>query len=171
MSQYEEYTVSAEIQLPNSHFQFKQLAPTWTVVSLIKKEKKNKIRAGRRWAWGQVHSSSLPPQQQESCFHSSLCSLPPWKLPPRLQTIRWLCGPSTPTFFLRIVELRGHEGEWETGYCISFIDRLFSFVRQLDLPHFLDPPDLMLIVCQFTVLFTSNHAVFFYKNILLDRFY
>lgn len=48
MSQYEEYTVSAEIQLPNSHFQFKQLAPTWTVVSLIKKEKKNKIRAGRR---------------------------------------------------------------------------------------------------------------------------
>ena len=48
------------IQLRNSHFRFKQLAPTWTVVSLIKKEKKNKITAGRRWAWGQVHSSPLP---------------------------------------------------------------------------------------------------------------
>ena len=80
------------------------------------------------------------------------CVVPP---PPRF----FFC------FFLRLVELRGHEGEWETGYCISFIDRLFIFVRQLDLPHFLDPPDSVLAASQFTVLVISNNFWIDFINI------
>lgn len=45
--------------------------------------------------------------------------------------------------------------EWETGYCISFFDRWFSLVRQLDLPHFLDHPDSVLIDCQYS----PHHAI------------
>lgn len=112
--------------------------------------------------WQEV-SMRASAQQQESCV-SILSVLPsPLEATPRLETIRWLCGPSTPAvfffFFLRIAELRGHGGEWETGYCISFTDRLFSLVRQLDLPHFLDHPASMLIDCQLTVLVTSDLAV------------
>lgn len=83
-------------------------------------------------------------QQQESCV--SILSSAPFPLRIYLPYSRQFddCVVPPPPlfffFFLRIVELRGHGGELETGYCISVIHPLFSLVRQLDLPHLLDHP-------------------------------
>lgn len=68
-------------------------------------------------------------QQQESCV-SILSALPSpleAKPPDSRQFHDCVVPPPPQFFFLRIVGLRGHGGEWETGYCISFADGLFSF--------------------------------------------
>lgn len=134
----------------------KQLAPKWTVVPLIKKDK----------GWQEVsmrasaHQLSPTSQQQESCV--SILSCAPFPLRSYIPDSRQFddCVVPPPPlvffFFLRIVELRGHGGEWETGYCISVIDWLFSLVRQLDLTHFLDHLESMLIDCQCSGLVTSD---------------
>lgn len=55
--------------------------------------------------------------------------------------------------------------EWSggggAGYCISFIEQLFSYVRQLDLPQFLHHPELIvsvvfLLVTIYCMLLTSH---------------
>lgn len=108
-----------------------------------------------------AHQLSPTSPQHESCV--SVLPRAPFPLrsylPDSRQFDDCVVPPPPLFFFLRIVELRGHGGEWETGYCISFIDWLFSLVRQLDLPHFLDHPDSLFIDCQCTVPLTSDLAV------------
>lgn len=101
-------------------------------------------------------------QQQESCV-SILSALPsPLEAkPPDSRQFHDCVLPPPPqffffSFFLRIVGLRGHGGEWETGYCISFADGLFSFSGDswIGLTSLITAS--LLIVCQLAALVTSE---------------